>query len=401
VSRRRSLALGISALVHAAALAVLVPRTAPDTARRVPATAVEQIRAAELAAPDVVLPVRPAEDTFEASPRRDDESAFDIAKIRARENALFPFLTLDLRFLDRMTRDLDAALQRMSNPLVVAGQGGAALPLELTEEAIQRVTDSAWSRRDRWKGFAEIARLLTSHHPSRGDAPQLVRQYLDQNILQPYCDGDRHDPRFWAMLENAADHADFIDFVRSYTRRYPSSKTTTELLFLLDELAQGSRDVILMVLETRPEADLIYTRTMTPDAHQLAVAIKERYGRWLFDRNMDKREMRRHYDELRLRVLQTIVSTTPDGYRAADAQFLAGQVLFEMNRAGDAERIWRRMTPSAGDAYYRAATDILDAFAASAADARAIRRILGNEYGRWRLFSIDRLRQFGHHCDTF
>ena len=140
---------------------------------------------------------------------------------------------------------------------------------------------------------------------------------------------------------------------------------------------------------------------MTPDAFQLAVAIKERYGRWLFDRHMEKGDVRRHYGELRLRLLQTIVSTTPDGYRAADAQFLAGQVLFELNRGADAERIWRGMSPTRGDAYYQAATDILDAFAAGATDARAIHNILGNEYGRWRLFSIDRLRQFGHHCDTF
>ena len=327
MGRRRAFALGTSALVHAAALAVLAPRATPGAVRGAPAIAIEEVSAAEVS-PDLLLPPpapASADDTFASSSRRDDEFAFDSAKIRARENALFPFLTLDLQFLDRITRDMEAALQRVTNPLAAARQEGTASPLELSDEAIQRVTDGAWSRRNRWKTFAEIARLLASHHSTRGAAPRLVRQYLDQNILQPHCDGHRHDPRFWAMLENAADHADFIDFVCSYARRYPSSKTTTELLFLLDELAQGSRDVMLMVIETRPERDLSYTRTMTPDAFQLAVAIKERYGRWLFDRHMEKGDVRRHYGELRLRLLQTIVSTTPDGYRAADAQCLRGR----------------------------------------------------------------------------
>lgn len=404
MSPPRGAALIVSALVHGAAVAALAVRSSSLPSSVGPAVAVEHVDAAPRAAPDRRLPApdaAPAGDAFDASVLQVGELAVDLARIRERQNALFPFLTLDLQFLARMTSDLNQALERMSNPLDVAGPGGTAPPLDLPVEGIQRVTDDAWSRRNRWRTFAEIASLITSHHPNRGDAPGLVRHYLDQNILQPYCDGERHDPRFWAMLENAADHADFIDFVRSYTRRYPSSKTTTELLFLLDELAQGSRDVILMVMETRPDRDLAYTRAVMPDAYQLATAIKERYGRWLFEHTMDKGGVRRHYDELRLRLLKAIVETTPDGYRTADAQFLAGQVLFEMNRVGDAERIWRQMSPSPGDAYSRAATDMRSALASGPTDARTIHRILSGEYGRWRLFSIDRLRQFGHHCDTF
>jgi hypothetical protein len=402
--RRRSVAFCLSGLLHAATLAGLAARPRPESTAEGTAAAVEYVSAAELDVPDQRLTTpdeAPPDDTFEASLVPGGLIAFDLAKIRSRENSLFPFLTLDLVFLDRLPRDLAQAQQRMSNPLEAHGGGGANPPLDLSDEALQQLTDRAWSRRDRWKTFAEIAALVGAHHPGRGRAAELIRRYLDLNILQPYCDGDRHDPRFWAMLENAADHADFIDFVRSYTRRYPSSRTTTELLFLVDELVQGSRDVILMVMETRPDDDLAYTRTMMPEAYHLAVAIKERYGQWLFERGMDKRAVRRHYDQLRLRVLHTIVETTPDRYRIADAQFLAGQVLFEMSRTGDAERIWRNMSPAPGAGYYRAAMDILDALGAGTADERTIRRILGNEYGRWRLFSIDRLGQFGHHCDTF
>jgi hypothetical protein len=72
-----------------------------------------------------------------------------------------------------------------------------------------------------------------------------------------------------------------------------------------------------------------------------------------------------------------------------------------MNRMDDALRAWGNMIPVAGDAYARAYGEILDEIDSGPVDVKEIRRILGNEYGRWRVFSIDRLRHFGHHCDTF
>ncbi len=49
----------------------------------------------------------------------------------------------------------------------------------------------------------------------------------------------------WAQLGLAADHVDFIDFVSEYASQHPSSKTTTELLFLVDKLAQASLDALV------------------------------------------------------------------------------------------------------------------------------------------------------------
>jgi hypothetical protein len=407
VRARRLIGLGVSGGFHAAVVVLLVLRAQDDRLLAPAAVVIEQVSPEALAPPpDRQLPAS-TEDAlplWEASMLRVEEFTFDIAKIREQLNVLFPFLTLDLGFLDRVPEDVRAARDRLSYPhgADAGGRSGSgADELGLTDPALQQLTDRAWSRRERWKHFAEIVKLTAIHHPDRGRLPEVVRTYLDQNILQPYCDGDKHDPRFWAMLENAADHADFIDFIRSYARRYPSSKTTTELLFLLDELAQGSRDVILMVIQTRPDEHLQFTRTTSPQAYDLAVAAKERYGRWLMERGMDKVTVRRRYNELRLHLLRTIIETTPQNYRAADAKFLAGQVLWEMSRVGDAERIWRSIAVVDGDAYHRVYTELLDELSADPPLARAIDRILGAEYGRWRIFSIDRLRQFGHHCDTF
>jgi hypothetical protein len=401
---RRTAALILSALLHASALLALLIRAQTGELVEPLGIVVEQVSPDELAAaPDQQLPssADEAPPLWEASMLRLDEFAFDVSKIRERMNVLFPFLTLDLMFLDRVSEDLRVARQRLTNPYGPGAAGVKAPALDLSDIALQQITDRAWSRRQRWKHFAEIVTFTSAHHPSRGRLPDVIRAYLDRNILQPYCDGDKRDPRYWAMLENAAEHADFIDFIRSYARRYPSSKTTTELLFLLDELAQGNRDVILMVIETRPDEHLTFTRTMAPDAYNLAIAVKDRYGRWLLERGMTKVEVRRYYNELRLRLLQTIIETTPDNYRAADAKFLAGQILWEMSRVAGAARIWRSITPVEGDAYHRAYTELLDELSADPPLPRVIQNILRAEYGRWRVFSIDRLRHFGHHCDTF
>ena len=203
------------------------------------------------------------------------------------------------------------------------------------------------------------------------------------------------------MLENAADHADFIDFVRAFARSHPSSRTTTELLFLLDELV-GSLQVVLLLLETTPESDLAETQATTPIAYGLAIELKRHYGQWLFDRGMDKNEIRRSYDDLRLRLPTAIVDTAPAGYRAADARYLAGEILFNTRRPAEAYAMWRAIQPMPGDAYFRAYSEVRAAIgSAGQEDVVAVRRALANEYGRWRVFSIDRLRHFGHTCDTF
>lgn len=208
---------------------------------------------------------------------------------------------------------------------------------------------------------------------------------------------------FWAMLENAADHADFIDFVRRFTRERPFSRTTTELLFLLDELAQGSRDVLLMVLGTNPEQDLRYTAAVNRDGHDLAIDLQRHYAGKLWDRQLGSpAAIQAHYDNLRLRLLSTIADATPGGYRAGDARFLAGEIAFQRGLREDAERWWREIVPDRRDTYVAAYTRILDALDTPGGSSRdALRDILRAEVGRWRMASVDRLRQFGSGCDRF
>jgi hypothetical protein len=64
-------------------------------------------------------------------------------------------------------------------------------------------------------------------------------------------------------------------------------------------------------------------------------------------------------------------------------------------------RVWRSIAPIPGDAYFRAYSEMLDALGDGPPDVSAIRRVISREYGRWRVFSIDRLHEFGHHCDSF
>jgi hypothetical protein len=158
---------------------------------------------------------------------------------------------------------------------------------------------------------------------------------------------------------------------------------------------------MIMMIETRPETDLQYTASLTRDGYELARTLKQHYGKWLFERQLDKPAVRALYDALRLRLLSTIVETTPDGYRASDARYLAGEILFNQGNLTEAQRVWRSMRPDPNDAYVRASSEVLEALAVDIPNPRELRRVLQAEYGRWRVYSIDRLRHFGHSCDTF
>ncbi|MGH9218797.1 MAG: hypothetical protein ACRD1W_05825, partial [Vicinamibacterales bacterium] len=69
---------------------------------------------------------------------------FNLAKIDARRASLFPFLTADLTFIERMATDVRAASARLSNPL---DRALAAKPLDLDPTLLQQIVDESWSRR--------------------------------------------------------------------------------------------------------------------------------------------------------------------------------------------------------------------------------------------------------------
>ena len=88
----------------------------------------------------------------------------------------------------------------------------------------------------------------------------------------------------------------FLDFVGAFVREHPSRRVTTELLFMLDELAQASRDALLMLLSSDPHAVLGDTLEADADAFLLAESLYRQYGDWT------RREGLRHTDAIRARI---------------------------------------------------------------------------------------------------
>ena len=324
---------------------------------------------------------------------------FNLPKIDARRASLFPFLTADLSFIERMSTDVRALSARLHNPL---DDASLAKPLRLGERIRQQVIDEAWSRRDRWKQFGQIRALLIGHDAHAGEAPALVRGYLDQNLLQPYCDGRSKDGQFWALLENSTEYVDFLEFIRSYARTRSSSRTTTELLFLLDELALGNREVAQTVLDTNVSHDLARTATISPPAARLAADIGNDLRAWLASHGYAEQQgVGPAYDQVRLRVLSTIVETTPDGYRESDARFLAGEVLFRQSNIEEAMQWWVKMRPQEGDTYADAARAILAILEPGKVNVGALRSVLWRESARWHDVNYARLKKFGYRCDSY
>ena len=321
---------------------------------------------------------------------------FNMPKIAARRTSLFPFLTAKLEFLDRIPAHVREASRHLGNPLESAA-GSSALPLTLSAPVLQRLVDESWTRRDRWRRFATIAELLEQHHAQQGQAADLVRAYIDQNLLQPYCDGKTRDGQFWALLENASDHVDFLEFIRAYVRSHPASRTTTELLFLMDELTQASREAAVGVLTIDVSKELLHTAVASPPAARLAADLAVQVREVLASQGMTPFDVGEAFDRVRLRALATIIDTSPGHYRVADARYLAGEIFFRQGDVDQAITWWREIRAASTDSYAtRAMAD-----AARAGDLHAMKRVLATERARWAAINYARLRQFGYRCDTY
>lgn len=396
--QRRSAALSVSLHVAMAAIWLFVASIPP--ALTLPASApMVEIARIEVPPAEPPLLVERAIPPEELSGYDISGLPFNIAKIEARRASLFPFLTADLSFIERMATDVRAASARLGNPLDPAL---TAKPLSLDRPLLQQIVDEAWSRRDRWRRFQQIRALLIGHDGHAGDTPALMRAYLDQNLLQPYCYGRTKDGQFWALLENATEHVEFIDFIRSYSRTRASSRTTTELFFLLDELTQGNREVAETVLSTSVSADLAYSATSSPHAARLAAGVGNDLRAWLAAHGYTQHEsVGPAYDQFRLRVLSTIIETTPDGYRETDARYLAGEIFFRQGNIDQALEWWRPMRPQDDDSYATAARAIGAIIDSGRFDTAAVRRVLWAQSAFWKEQNYRRLRQFGYRCDSY
>jgi len=329
------------------------------------------------------------------------EFEIDFEKIAARRDALFPFLTTDMGFLDRISEPILKEASGLANQLGARRtRNEGSKPLRITDEELQRTIDRAWSRRSRWKAFAEIAGLLRTHDADTGQVPALLRAYLDQNLLQLFCDAATPAGRFWAMVENAAEHIDFVEFVRVFTRDHPSSLVTTELLFLVDKLAQASRDTLLLLVGTEPEQT-----AMSPKATSEALVrdLQAHYRERLAQQQVQSPEdIRDWYDRLRLRILSTVIASSPDGYRVSDARFLIGQIYFEQDNLTEATTWWKDIRHDSRDSYADAYSRLLGELEwQDGVRVRQIEYVLRSVSSQWRNSSMERLRHFGRTCDTY
>lgn len=336
---------------------------------------------------------------------------FNADKLFARASVLFPFvspgLSLD-HFAIGPSSDRVLVYQRPSSRENARARAETGRALILSDAAVQAIVDKAWSRRERWDAFAPIRALAASYSAEAGALPPLFQRYTDQNALQPYQDVEIRDPRFWTQLGLAADHVVFIGFIREYAEAHPGTRGAIELLFLLDRIAEANEDALQTLLDGNPEEDLRWTRASNRAAYGLALQLRVHYRSQLSRLGLNSRAaVARHYDGVRLAILEGILRTTPGGYRSNDARFLMGAIYWRQGRSADAIGSWRGITLDPADSFAAAnaqliaALHTIDTSRAPAEAVRQISRVLKNEQGRWIDFSYARLKRFGYRFDSY
>ncbi len=393
-SSRRVASLSLSSGLHAALLGVLVFASLQSLDQSPSSRVVAVVTLPPAPEPTLADTIADLSKRDAAGEGGDDldlpGGAIDIARIRARQHDLFPLLTDGVPAL---TGARDKVLVWFDD----AAPAGDDRSLTLSDAALNRVVDRAWSRRDRWRSFVEIATLISAHDPDTGQSAQLVRAHIERNLLQPYDLHLQPETIFWGLLGLAVDQRPFIEFIERFVREHPRSRTATELLFLLDALAEANRSTLLVLFWTEPRRDLPVTREVDPGAYDLAVAIRGRYMDILERRSLASAAgIEGFYDDIRARILTTILETTPDGYGAADARYLLGRIRWAQERRAEAIDIWRLIEPDARGVYAPFYDRITPEVLASSSNAYGrISAALGAHRIAWQRDSRARLKQFG------
>ena len=389
--------------------------TPPAPNAKAPAFEVTFLRAPEEAGDSGVGVDEPRDERVwarrPAEPARDDErrleppaADIDIAGYTVNlekfmpGTEMFPFITTDLG-LQTTPPTREGGIDRWPFGIGTTVEAASGLPpLLVSDNDAQAIVDQLWSRRSRWDDFGVFTDLVSSYHPNEGRLPELLQAIVAQNILQPYAAVGAPDPQLWVMLEIAAEHGEFIAFATRYINEHPSTRVATELLFLLDELAQGSRSALTHLLETDMDTGLYWTRSFQPGAFALLDRIRRRIEAALDASGLGTLDdVEAAYDLVRLDLLSRIVETSPNGYRVNDAHYLMGAIYWSHERRDEAAEAWRWMRPDPVDSYFTASTDVLAARGAP----EAIDAALEAEHRRWIDFSVDRLQQFGFRFETF
>jgi hypothetical protein len=326
----------------------------------------------------------------------------DAAKVIAHAGELFPFLTQRVELAriakaGKRTRTTGG----LTNPMARRASVPVHRPLVLRPDQLQAAIDASWSRRDRWSAFQSVVRLASEFDANDGALPVLLRGYVNQNGLQPYLDAATRDPRLWTQLGLAADHATFLAFLVHYVETHPDTRSATEMLFLLDKIVQANLDALETLLDSDPVTSLDVTRQSNPAAYRAIVTNRDHYRDELGLRRIATRAaLRRRYDETRIDLLKTILTTTPRGYRADDARFLLGAVYWEFGQIADSVDAWRGLVRDPDATYSETITALIHALD-GALDTKEIGRILNREHGRWVSVSFDRLSRFGCRFDSY
>jgi hypothetical protein len=383
-TRRREAGLLLSALLHGSLLIGITgwPASVPRSLRA-PVPRNEPVQVEIVALSDI----------------RDPVFDFDIEKIGTRIDRLFPFNgPIPFASITHTARAGGGA-----NMFAMAPHLAAPSPaLRLSPLEMQFVLDASWSRRHRWDSFQQILDLVLHFDPQQGDLPTLLRRYVSDNLLQPFNASRSPDPKVWGLLSVAADHFEFVQFIRTFVERVPSSKVTTELLFLLDKLVQANLQAALSVFTLDTSDGIEWTTRASPKGAEILVALKRDQERALGTRGIwDESAIARAYDDVRVGILEHLIRTTPQGYRINDARFLIGEIYWQQGRRADARDVWSRIEPDSSDDYFMVYSDVRANLAAETRSRAPIDSALNKQTRRWLHASSQRLRHFGFTADRF
>ncbi len=223
---------------------------------------------------------------------------------------------------------------------------GQSETLVLADSEMQGILDGLITKPKNVQ-FYEIRKYAERYHPDEGDLPKLMQRFYFENIVRLAYDTltifeDSLISYTIDYFEEQLNEKELFDYALGYIREHQGSKTSVEFLFILENLFAIHKQALENMFNSYNIAK--EERLLFKDDSMLTtiISVYERYTNSLRENGLDTEEkILQEYDNTKIKILEQIIKTTPNGYRLDDALYKMGLVYWLQENNNQAIEYWK------------------------------------------------------------
>ncbi len=210
----------------------------------------------------------------------------------------------------------------------------------MDDKKMQQTLDD-WMKLTKSQMVKNLETLIKKFDNNSGDLPKMVRETYNQNLIRIIYTTDKYTTMI-DFFEEGLFKPDFLTYILNYMKTQPYTKTSTELLFVMEKFYMFEWQML----------NLIHNRLTQPNPGRdvkikVINDIARKYNQLMLEHGIQSKEdLNELYFKRRLEITNLILKNSD--YRKNDALFVKGWLLFEHGRESKAYEVWSSIKPGNG-----------------------------------------------------